>query len=89
MSKPQQNQRRQNCILVPCVVLTVPSHNQSTNGGKTTLLRDGGDRRVHNATITMRHTEVTVTVTQPGQSECTLILTLTIPLTPNQRQKDD
>ena len=75
-------------LVVPCVVLTIPSHNQSKNGGEITVLHDGGDRRVHNATITMRHTEVTVTVTQPGQSECTLILTLIIPLTPSQEQED-
>jgi len=86
-------------ILVACVVLTVPSHNvcgthnqSTTNGGrKTTLLRDTGDRHFHNATVTMRHTRHTVTlaVIVPGQSECTLILTLTIPLTPNQEQEDD
>ena len=85
-------------ILVACVILTVPSHNvcgthnqPMTNGGRQTKsLRITGDRRVHNATITMRHTEHTVTVTQPGQSECTLILTQShaILLTPNQEQED-
>jgi len=84
-------------ILVACVILTVPSHNvcgthnqPMTNGGRQTKsLRITGDRRVHNATITMRHTEHTVTVTQPGQSECTLILTQshTIPLTPTKNKR--
>ena len=94
MSKHQQG-----CILVACVVSMVPSHivcgthNQpATNGGrKSTLLRDTGDRRVNSTTATMRHTEhtVTLTVTVPGQSECALVPTLTIPLTPNQRQEED
>lgn len=76
---------QQGCILVACVVSTVPSHNVcgthnqfTTNGGKrTTLLRDTGGRHVNNTTKMTRHTEHTVTlaVTVPGQSECALILT--------------